>query len=62
MSWLDAWAYLEFERANGMRFPPTMAALRGAGFWVAGFSVVATGTSGSGLIGRYRQYQVLSVT
>jgi hypothetical protein len=28
MSWLDAWAYAAFERANGIRFPPTIAALR----------------------------------
>ena len=28
MSWLDACAYAELERANGMRFPPTIAALR----------------------------------
>src|SRR4051794_14784186 len=41
MSWFDASAYFEFERANGMRLPPTIAACR-----VAGFLVVATGTSG----------------
>src|SRR3954471_20496399 len=28
MSWLDACAYVELERANGIRFPPTIAALR----------------------------------
>src|SRR3954469_3087294 len=41
MSWFDASAYFEFERANGMRLPPTIAACRVAGFWL-----VATGTSG----------------
>jgi hypothetical protein len=52
MSWLDACAYAEFERAKGIRFPPTIAALR----------VVATGTSGSGWIGRYPWYAVPSFT
>ena len=41
MSWLDACAYAELDRANGMRFPPTIAALR-----VAGVEVSAMGTSG----------------
>ena len=43
MSWLDASAYFELERANGIRFPPTIAAWR-----VAGFEVSAMGTSGVG--------------
>src|SRR5699024_2399008 len=29
MSWLDASAYLPFDRAKGIRLPPTMATLRG---------------------------------
>jgi hypothetical protein len=45
------------ERANGIRFPPTIAALR-----VAGFEVSATGTSGVGWIGRYSEYAVPFVT
>jgi hypothetical protein len=41
---LDACAYVELDRANGIRFPPTIAALRvGA----------AIGTSGVGWTGRY---------
>jgi hypothetical protein len=31
MSWFDACAYVELERANGMRFPPTIAARRVVG-------------------------------
>ena len=62
MSWLDAWAYAELERANGMRFPPTIAALRTAVERVAGFEVSATGTSEVGWIGRYSEYAVLFVT
>jgi hypothetical protein len=49
MSWLDACAYAELDRANGMRFPPTIAAWRVAGFAVsaiAGVEVSAMGTSG----------------
>jgi hypothetical protein len=57
MSWLDAWAYAELDRANGIRFPPTIAALR-----VAGFEVSAMGTSEVGWCGRYREYAVLSFT
>src|SRR3954453_22282647 len=38
MSWLDALAYGPFERANGMRLPPTMAARR----VFTGFTVSAT--------------------
>ncbi len=29
MSWLETSAYLPFERAKGIRLPPTMATLRG---------------------------------
>jgi hypothetical protein len=58
MSWLDACAYAEFERANGMRFPPTIAARRG----VAERVVAIADLRGSGRIARYRQYQVPSVT
>jgi hypothetical protein len=59
MSWLDASAYFELERANGIRFPPTIAALR-----VAGFGLAAIGTSGVEIssVGRYSEYAVLSVT
>src|SRR4051794_8101997 len=41
MSWLDACAYVELERANGIRFPPTIAALRRS-LWRSG---AAIGTS-----------------
>jgi hypothetical protein len=56
---LDASAYFELERANGIRFPPTIAALR-----VAGFGLAAIGTSGVEIssVGRYSEYAVLSVT
>jgi hypothetical protein len=54
MSWFDACAYAELERANGIRFPPTIAALR-----VAGVEVSAMGTSGVRWIGRYSRYAVL---
>ena len=49
MSWLDASAYAEFERANGIRFPPTIAALRTEVERVGD----AIGTSGVGRTGRY---------
>src|SRR6476469_2497325 len=53
MSWLDAWAYAELERANGIRFPPTIAALR---------RVDAIGSSSVERTGRYSRYAVLTVT
>src|SRR5690625_2415161 len=31
MSWLDAFAYAELDRANGIRLPPTIATRRGCG-------------------------------
>jgi hypothetical protein len=64
MSWLDASAYFELERANGIRFPPTTAALRTDVERVAGFGLAAIGTSGvENLFGwRYSEYAVLSVT
>src|SRR4051795_1353184 len=46
MSWLDACAYFELERANGIRFPPTIAARRTDVERVAGFGLAAIGTSG----------------
>jgi hypothetical protein len=59
---LDACAYFELERANGIRFPPTIAALRTEAGRVAGFWLLATGTSDVGWIGRYSEYAVPSVT
>jgi hypothetical protein len=66
MSWLEACAYFEFDRANGMRFPPTIAALRVAAPVAARPEALlaalrgweALGSSGVGGIARYRQYQV----
>jgi hypothetical protein len=58
MSWFDACAYFEFERANGMRFPPTIAAFR-----VSGVRLVAIeALRGSVHFARYRRYQVPSDT
>jgi hypothetical protein len=57
MSWLDARAYAEFERANGIRFPPTIAARR-----AEVERVVATGDLRVGWTGRYSEYAVPSVT
>jgi hypothetical protein len=58
MSWLDAWAYFELERANGIRFPPTIAALRTEMERVGD----AIGSSRVERTGRYSEYAVLVVT
>jgi len=43
-------------RANGIRFPPTIAAFR------VGAAIGTSGVRESGRVGRYSEYAVLSIT